>query len=161
MRWAAPSLSPPWSGWATRRRSRNWRWMSSDPGTTTVGAVGQAEHAERPLHRIAEGVGGPVAAAVEARQVGDEHVVERTRPAHALADRVHHPGPSGERQLPGGVDGGEDVLGGGALVLELEGEVLALADEAVEAARRGRCGPAGTGGAGAAAAPACPPGAGG
>ena len=37
-------------------------------------------------------------------------------------------------QLPGGVDRRQDVLGGGALLLELEGEVLALADEPVDAA---------------------------
>ena len=66
--------------------------------------------------------------------MGDEHVVERARPAHALADGVHHPGSGGERQLPGGVDRREDVLGGGALLLELEGEVLAVAHQPVDAA---------------------------
>ena len=33
IRWAASSVSPPWSGWAARSRSRNWRCTSCRCGT--------------------------------------------------------------------------------------------------------------------------------
>ena len=66
--------------------------------------------------------------------MGDEHVVERAGPAHSLADRVHHAGSGGQRQLPGGVDRREDVLRRSALLLELEGEVLTLPHQPVDAA---------------------------
>ena len=63
--------------------------------------------------------------------MGDEPSVERAGPAHGQPHHAEGLGPAGERHA-GGIDGREDVLGGGP-DLEVEVEVLALPDEPMHA----------------------------
>ena len=66
--------------------------------------------------------------------MGDEAAVERSGPPHGQAHRVAALGAGRPAAAPGRVHGGQDVLGGRPLHLELEVEVLAVADQPVDAA---------------------------
>ena len=134
IRWAASSVSPPWSGWASRRRSRNWRCTScavrhrragssASPSTPEAHCTGSRKAAvdqSRPRSRPDRWVMNTWSSGPDQRM--PLRIVSITR------------GRAVERQLPGRVHRRQDVLGGGALLLELEGEVLALAHQAVDAA---------------------------
>ena len=103
---AAPSASPPWSGWASRRRlaeaaldvvavrhASPCRRSPSTPSAHCTGSANAAVDQARPRS-------SPDRWATSAGSIGP-------RQRMALPQRVHHRGRTGERQLPGGVDGGE------------------------------------------------------
>ena len=67
MRWAAASMSPPWSGVGDPQQVAELALDVAAIGDARRTRVAEVQHAERPLHRVAEGGGGPVPTPVEAR----------------------------------------------------------------------------------------------
>ena len=65
MRWAAPSMSPPWSGWADAQEVAELTLDVVSIGDGDRLPFAEAEHAQCPLHRIAERIGGPVTPPVQ------------------------------------------------------------------------------------------------
>src|SRR5690606_519559 len=99
-----------------------------------VDLVGEPERLDRPPDRVVERGDRPRLVTVEPGHLGHERPVQAAGPAHGEAQALHHPPSSDEGQLPRRVHGGQDVLGRGALLLEVELELLAAAVEAVAAA---------------------------
>ena len=99
MRSAAASVSPPWSGWASRSSWRNRRCTSRfEPSAL------EPEHVERPQPRVGEGRRRPAQVGV-AGEVADQARVDRSPPGETAADHVEDPGPqagarAGRRSTP-------------------------------------------------------------
>ena len=146
--------SPPWSGCTCMRRVRNWARTSRLTGPTVPGR--EAEHVERPRHRIDEGRerAGPRSAlparwAMSAGPIGPRQRIALCS-TPAIAWRA-----SGAEPL-GGVDRAEDLLQRRAVVLEVEADRPRPRRSAGGCCGPGRGGRPGSGGAGGAARPAGP-----
>lgn len=94
----------------------------------------QPEHTTGPRDRIPVGIKRPRVTGPDPHEVGDQTVVDLSRPTHRLTDRGHQPAARPADHPAHGIDRRQHVLGRHPPVVELETKLIAIGYQAVMAA---------------------------